>query len=354
MKIKYCFLPFLLVSVFNLFAQSSFTDFKRFFEEVKFDYLHVYSEWNNNDSEYPKGSLYSFKGNKIDSSYYSLFHSQILKSNSKYLLYDVPTGDYYAGIYRFLLSETQEAFIIRGHSESMREQPIYCLVYDFIKHEFVQSIELADFFGYESAFGNKEAWLLDLNEDGVLDILTRSWMETTTLLANQDVKIEETDSLRVFVWNQNEFVTKEVNSISFLRQKFTLRVIPSLTFPEQQKLTMMLNGSAHESKQHDYFLVLGETKNLKEAIIRKQELGNFDRTEYLYLADKQLEIYFYDGYYFTVMKGFLTENDVKIALIEAKEKIHRQVYIQNEEKWCSQRMELNCIESRACFYQCKQ
>lgn len=354
MKKKYSFLSFLLLSVFSLFAQSSFSDFKRFFQEVKFDYLHVYSEWNNNDAEYPKGSLHPFKGNKIDSSYYSLFHAQILNINSKYLLNDVPTGDYYAAIYRFFISQTQQAFIVRGHSESMREQPIYCLIFDIVENKCIQAIQLADFFGYESAFGNKEAWLLDLNEDGVLDILTRSWMETTTLLANDDVKIKETDSLRAFVWNKNKFIIKEVNSISFLRQKFKLREVPSMTFPEQQKLTMILNGSAHESKQHDYFLVLGETKNLKEAIIRKQELGKFDQKEYLYLADKQLEIYFYDGYYFTVMKGFLTENDVKIALIEAKDKIHKQVYIQNENKWCSQRMELNCTEARACFYQCKQ
>lgn len=354
MKKKCCFLSLLLFSFFSIFAQSSFSEFRNFFQEVKFDYLHVYSEWNNTESEHPKGSLYSFKGSKIDSFHYSLFHQQILQINSKHLLYDVPTGDYYAGIYRFFISQTQEAFIVRGHSEGMREQPIYCLVFDLVQNKCIQAIELSDFFGYESAFGNKEAWLLDLNEDGILDILTRSWMETTTLLANDDVKIQEVDSLRAFVWKENQFVIKEVNNVSFLRQKFTLRVIPSLTFPEQQKLTMMLNGSAHESKQHDYFLVLGETKNLKEAIVRKQELGNFDRTEYLYLADKQLEIYFYDGYYFTVMKGFLTENDVKIALIEAKEKIHKQVYIQNEEKWCSQRMELNCTEGRACFYQCKK
>ena len=345
--IAFCFV---FISFSPVFSQYNMAQFRTYFQEARFDYLHVYSEWNSNEAEYPPGSIFDYNGKKIDKGYYAWFHAQIVAIKDP--LYGAEP-DFYAGVYRFLLSARSEVFVIRGHEQSMREQPVYYVVYDRVLQKFTQAFEVSNFFGYESAFGNRESWLIDLNEDGVLDILTRSWIETTTLLPNQEVKMTEVDTLTAYIWKNDQFIKKSVNHLTFLKNTFELRVLPSLGYEDQKKLTLFLDGKLYENKRQTHFLVLGETKILKDAVTRQQQLGYFTTSKYNYLAEHTIDIYYHNGYYFTVMSGFSTKNEIDLALIEAQEKIDKQVYIQVESEWCTQRMEINCVDKKPCYYICK-
>lgn len=178
-----------VLSTTQLYCQTDFKKFLDLFPAVSVSNLHVYSPCDKIDGK-------KFEGRLIDKAFHNLFSfDQVLKSN-------LTLGWHVFSCFKFKYSSSITGLIVRTPSQNS-ETSIDLFLWDNQQNKIIKRMELADAFGDGYWHFVKEGWLMDINKDGLLDIVNRKkdlWKD------DPDDKTEQTsDTLRVFVGTGQDF-----------------------------------------------------------------------------------------------------------------------------------------------------
>ncbi|MBL4648352.1 MAG: hypothetical protein JKY03_01380 [Aureispira sp.] len=146
------------------------------FEPIEFDLLHIYTNGPQEKSTYNPKSSYPFKGKAIVSS-----RTPFLEK-----LLDIDAGKDFFALYRYSITTQVEGLIIRMYDKETLSNSIYTLVYHHKTNTLEEGIQLAHDYQAEGGSGAIQSWLLDLNEDGLPDVLTRSYYDRYDLKQDSD------------------------------------------------------------------------------------------------------------------------------------------------------------------------
>lgn len=176
--------------------------FLSLFQDISADNLHLYSPCDREDGK-------KYEGKQIDST----FHKYFAFDKRLVSYFDKKVGNVFS-CYKFKLSNTKTGLIIRVPSQYSETEVDLC-IWDNQTNKIIKRIELADAIGDGMWYFVKDAWLVDINKDGHLDIVTRKmeWWEedeeeteldSTSSLADTtigyiDGKEHTTDSLKIFL-----------------------------------------------------------------------------------------------------------------------------------------------------------
>lgn len=163
--------------------------------------LHIYSPKETD----PQGIINEnkFEGEKIDSIFYKYFSSQLWFPDSKQIDVNI------FGCYKFQFSDSLIGLIVRRRSQYSESAIDICL-WNINSQKIESEFELADSYGDGGWFFIKDAWLTDLNNDGLLDIVIRkkeSFMDTEC----DTCKDTKTDSVAVYIAHKNYFKQTHVS-----------------------------------------------------------------------------------------------------------------------------------------------
>ncbi|WP_052599849.1 hypothetical protein [Aureispira sp. CCB-QB1] len=163
----FLFALFILLNTNILFAQTKkqLSNFYQNFDSIKFELLHLYTDGLQATASYSSNSSYPFKGKKINP-------PPLLK---KVLKVD-HTNDYFA-IFRYSIAPQIEGLILRVYDQEMQSNTIYNLIYNTSTQTIRESILLAHDYQAEGGSGATQSWILDLDNNHQLDILTRSYYD---------------------------------------------------------------------------------------------------------------------------------------------------------------------------------
>jgi len=190
------FLLFLLLQS-TLYAQNeSFEQFSDNFELKAFENLHLYLPIRY-DWDFHALDPYAYKGKKMDNA--------LMEIMGKQVNYDYET--YYA-VYRFYISHNIIGFIIRqggGGQNLIGSMDLY--IYN--KKKCVQNISLAGYNHGESGGVMWESWIEDINDDGILDIITRERLGSWDELEHGGK-----DSVKVYIWQDEKYIEYVPHNIS--------------------------------------------------------------------------------------------------------------------------------------------
>lgn len=168
-----CLLLAFLLHTAPLQAQSpSLKDFYQEFEETQAEDLHIYA-FARIPADFSTTSRYPFKGARLDTSYFSLME-KLLDPYSSYL----PEDAFFA-LSRYYLTGRYEGLLLREYRDAGGEHHIHLLIYDNESQRMVHHQTLAYGYGYEGSMGGQESWIVDINQDGQLDLLSRQWENTS-------------------------------------------------------------------------------------------------------------------------------------------------------------------------------
>lgn len=326
-------LIFLLLFGSLCFGQNAkFQDFKKFFQPVEFEYLHVYS-FARIPGKFASTSLYPFKGEKVDSTYFTLFENVIEPIDMK-----ASYSDFYAA-YRFYLTGKQEVFLLREFHEGGSEHHIHFLVYDHAKQNFVKSRKLSYAYGYEGAWGQQESWLLDLNQDGILDLVTRKYSES--FIGADAEKIVE-DSVLIGTWKNDDFVFVNVQDSVLkksLEQKF-----PFYSNPKYQLISKDLEVflekklKIRKEKFGKWNVIIAKDTSHAQAEIDIEIANSMFGDDPIYGINRyKFSIYHKNGFFHVLVGDFNTKNQAEIAMSILLKSVTDKAFVVDLEKWCEKR-----------------
>jgi hypothetical protein len=180
-------------------------DFIKLFKPNTSRSIHINSPCYNAKRNKYEGE---FAGQKIPKRFYSYFNfDTILSSN-------LSNGAEIFSSYRLGLTDSITALIVRRRSQ-YSETAIDLYFWDNKKNKITEEFELADSFGDGGWYFIKDAWLTDLNNDGLLDLINRKkdfWIEEEE---EQSYKAGEplphySDSTFVYLGNGENFIPSKI------------------------------------------------------------------------------------------------------------------------------------------------
>ena len=159
-----------------------------------------------------------YPGRSIDSSLYGPFRTRYPELAA---FHDTAA---LGALYKFPLEKGRTAFILRVPSQySSSAADLW--IYDHARRAWLEPVHLADEFGDGCWHFTEDAWLLDLNHDGRLDIVRRRRDTWTDEVTTQ--KAHQSDSLWVQYGDSSGFRAPRISSDSLLRRRFDIpRWIP--------------------------------------------------------------------------------------------------------------------------------
>ena len=176
-------------------------DLLAMFEEIQPDNLHVWAKCDK-----PGGA--KFQGKQLDTTYFPLFGSYM--NGYKQYSTDPKThitkysGSYLYACYKFNIDDSFIGLIVRGPSQ-YEESAIDLWICDKRNNRLIKSIELADSFGDENWYFNKESWIKamnnsfliisrkidhEINETTSIDRVTSDSLAFTKLASDKVVKVD--------------------------------------------------------------------------------------------------------------------------------------------------------------------
>lgn len=160
------------------------------FSNITPDNLHIYSPYDSTI----EGK--KFNGKKIDSIFYKYFSSQ------GWFINTLPEMQAHIfACFKFQYSDSVIGLIIRRESQ-YSETAIDLCWWSTNSKKIVYEFELADSFGDGMWYFVKDAWLTNLNKDGLLDIITREKDWSRDDESDTDGPVI-TDSVKVYIVQQN-------------------------------------------------------------------------------------------------------------------------------------------------------
>lgn len=163
-------------TLLNAQTKEEFLAFYNKFAPVEFDLLHIYTNGQQEKAAYNSKSTYPFKGKTIVPS---------MKPSLEKLL-DLDSNKEFFALYRYTIIPQVEGLIIRMYDEESLSNSIYNVIYKHETNTMEEGVLLAYDYQAEGGSGAVQSWLLDLNEDGFSDILTRSYYDRYELKKDTD------------------------------------------------------------------------------------------------------------------------------------------------------------------------
>ena len=187
----------LLFLLFPTYLFSQHQEFRSLFKEVNPNQLHIYS-FSRVPGNFPAGSTYLFKGERIPSRYFGLL-SEILGEEATYF-------ERYYACNSFPITAEKDFLLLRAYMEGGGEHHIFGLVFDRAVGMVSQSLKLSYAYGYESGWGKMESWIRDINGDEILEVFSRMQNESMMLRADT---LQHTvhDSITISLFDGEKFNT---------------------------------------------------------------------------------------------------------------------------------------------------
>lgn len=176
-------------------------DLLALFEDINGDNLHVWAKSDKTNGD-------KFQGKQIDTIYFPLF-GNYMDSYKQY--YTDPktnitkySGYYLFASYKFTIDNSFTGLILRVPSQ-YEESAIDLWIYDIKNDKLIKSVELADGFGDENWYFNKESWIRktndgliiinrkiehEINETTLVDSIISDRFEFNKILSNKIVKLD--------------------------------------------------------------------------------------------------------------------------------------------------------------------
>lgn len=158
-------------------GQKALLSFYQNFDLITFDRLHIYTDGPRDKALYSLESNYPFKGKAIKLGVVGPLVEQLLEVD--------PDHDFFA-IARYPIQAKLESLILRVYDKNLLSNSIYNIVYNIESNTLVQGFLLAHDYYSEGGSGATQSWVLDLNEDLVVDVLTRSYYDRYEIIENSD------------------------------------------------------------------------------------------------------------------------------------------------------------------------
>ncbi|MGK0390305.1 MAG: hypothetical protein ACI94Y_003057 [Maribacter sp.] len=326
-------------------AQNDMERFSNLFKEIEMDAIHYHAQYHRS-SEFEATSIYPFIGTKIDSSFFYLF-----EKNLETFDIELAYSEFYA-VHRFYLTAHSEGLIIREHHDDTKSFQLHYLILNNDENVFLHHQILAFNYGYEGSSGNIESWLIDINKNGIKDIITRQWSQQ--YLA-EDGKYLEQDTFSLFIWEDDdlkEIGIKDEELQEQLSSDFPFYDKPSISYDTGKNLSKYLAKKANiyipEYYTENWVIVAGSDKNLEAAKFEKNRATDIIAYDYKYHLDtRHFGIYQKNKRYYTIITNFKTKNEAEIALLEIKKKFNATAYVINMDQWCKDNEYV-----KGGFYQC--
>jgi hypothetical protein len=206
------------------------------FDPVEIDLLHIYTTGPQEKATYDPKSNYPFKGKAIDPSITPLLGS----------LLDVYSDNVFFSICRYTIQPNLEHLMIRIYHKETLSNSIHTLIYNTQTKSIKQGVLLADDYQSEGGSGAEQSWLLDLNEDGFTDILTRNYYDKYELKEDSDdlLHIHKEESYLVTFEGRTfkNTLIKDKNLQQSLEKEFPFRAIqaPFMKESTQKEILKLL------------------------------------------------------------------------------------------------------------------
>ncbi|MCP4522330.1 MAG: hypothetical protein GY827_11670 [Cytophagales bacterium] len=309
--------------------------FAHLFKEIETTKLHVYTHARITFTE---TTTFPFKGKKIEKSEKAFWKALADTSDLKYDKYDELFATYH-----FAVSKDLEAFIVRQSMSEGIENPVYYLLYDIPKKKFVKMYFLAHAYGYESASGTTETWLVDLNNDGYKDFLTYSLSEHSIMDTLGDVEFVYTEETSVTFFekgNLKKVMVQDSSLIKNLRKDFPLY---RSFYPNRETITGLVSLCKEnqieyaEGYKEEWVVILSSDETLEGALTEKKKFEKTFVNETRYgVSPWSTEIYKNNGRYYTVLDSYYYKRpQAEIAQRLMQQKFNKTAYVVNVKKWCS-------------------
>jgi hypothetical protein len=193
-------------STYSQEKKNNNSEFLNLFPFISADNLHLYSPCDKMDGK-------KYEGKKIQSVFYDFFSfDQFLRSNLDH-------GANIFSCYKFKLSDVLTGLIVRTRSQ-YSETSIDLCIWDNQENKIIKRIGLADSFGDGLWYFVKDAWLVDINKDGKLDIVNRQmdyWEdETPTTNSNKE---HRSDSLKIFLATGRDYKLTKLYTVEKMKFK---------------------------------------------------------------------------------------------------------------------------------------
>ncbi len=336
-----------LFFVHVLTAQNqSFDAFRALFNEIEFEELHAFT-FTRYPGHFTETSLYPFKGTEIETSFYHLMEDKMesIDSEMKYSIL--------FATHRFYLTDKLEVFLVREYHDGGGEHHIHYLIVDSEKKTIIKDMDIAYGYGYEGAMGNTESWIMDVNKDGIKDIITRTWTE---YFLTEEPHYILKDTFEINIWKNDDYQSVGVSDstlTAYMMEAFEFHFKNRFDYQTENDLSQFLEQEIQVSITDDadekWSIVAGSDKDLESAkfeIYRAEKIIGYD---YKYLLDtRQFQTIKKGERYYTVISGFPTKNDAAIALLEIQRVFNPTAWLIDMDNWCD-----TLDYQRGMWYQCE-
>lgn len=235
---------FLLVSIFlmnpllsSAQGQKALLSFYYKFDPITFDRLHVYTDGPQKEAMYNLESTYPFKGKSIELGALAPLVEKLLEVDPEHSFFAVA---------RYPIQAKLEGLILRVYDEDFSNNAIYNLVYNIENNTLIQVFLLAHDYHSEGGSGATQSWILDLNQDLVVDVLTRSYYDRYEMIKHSDdLKHIHEESSHLNIYKSIGFDQTIVNHKSLqqrLEKNFPYRPVDAATLEAetQQEILQFL------------------------------------------------------------------------------------------------------------------
>ncbi len=317
-------ITFLLISCHSKVQAQDFQKLYSLFEEIEFqelNSLHLFTLGRRHDLR--PTALYPFKGKKIPKELHKLLNATLKK-------------DYELTLYacmRFYINGTTEALIIREYQDSGSESILYFLVYNNKKEEITQSVFLSNCYGYEGGEGATDSWIIDIDNDGQKDILTRGYQ---VYHIGENADYHRNDTTYIHTWKNNKLVS------TIVKDKITQEKLAEdfpyfkMTYLSRDTKKMLQDKKVIDSKkpENDKWCIIVSVDNSLENAEHecKKGINKVGYNNKYDLDARYFEIIEKDKKYYTILRGFRHKAKAEIALKELKKETFKTAFLVDQKE----------------------
>lgn len=204
--------------------------------------------------DFPSTDPYAFKGKRLDPKLVTQAFGATRRSGD--YLPDENAQSFAIG--RFWLTPRIGVFLVRENNRTVTQLSINCWLYDAKEKKLLQSITIANSYGYEGSQGTTECWIKDLTNDGILDFLQRSYDESVV-----GDSIRTNNSFTLLRLQNDSLNATGLGFPALLAEQFTFHSEPFIP-PAGSALLMDSLGLTINAEQKNWFIPLDSSRSLKE------------------------------------------------------------------------------------------
>lgn len=240
---------------------------------------------------------------------------------------------------RYWLNGQYEAFIVREKSIGIRVRRFFLMVFEQNKDKLIGTFEIAELHGSEGAWGKTEAWLMDLNNDGIPDILMRS--EHTGYIQHDDsVSFYTEDKFSSLIWEGSQFIKVKLEDSNTLKSEFKFYNRPTLSMQAAEVLARQFARKGiryeHPTETKNWLILVSQHDELMLARSAQQAtIQHLKDSPYLSdQKDTSVRIFKKGGQFVIGIGGFIWKAKAEATLSRRVRGLNKNAYIVEQETYC--------------------